>query len=125
MMWFIQKLLLEKYCKAEPISISTDTIPGKKIKVIGMVEDNDGKPVAAHWFIYIIPIPVAGLLPMPHMFYNTKETSGMQDYSVDDERLVGTIRESSIRNDFMISKPEKAESPFVQRFSYSITLQKQ
>ena len=43
----------------------------------------------------------------------------------DDERLVGKIRESSIRNDFMISKPEKAESPFVQRFSYSITLQKQ
>ena len=42
----------------------------------------------------------------------------------DDERLVGKIRENSIRNDFMISKPEKIELPFAQKFSYSITLQK-
>jgi protocatechuate 3,4-dioxygenase beta subunit len=42
----------------------------------------------------------------------------------DDERLVGKIRENSIRNDFMISKPEKGESPFAQKFSYTITLQK-
>jgi protocatechuate 3,4-dioxygenase beta subunit len=42
----------------------------------------------------------------------------------DDERLVGKIRENSIRNDFMISKPGKTESPFAQKFSYSITLQK-
>src|SRR6187401_1434056 len=38
--------IIEKYCKAETISITTDTIPGKKIKVIGTVKDNDGKPVA-------------------------------------------------------------------------------
>jgi len=43
----------------------------------------------------------------------------------DDERLIGTIRENSIRNDFMISKPEKASTPFVQQFSYTIQLQKQ
>jgi len=42
----------------------------------------------------------------------------------DDERLVGKIRENSIRNNFMISKPEKTESPFAQKFSYSIILQK-
>jgi hypothetical protein len=42
----------------------------------------------------------------------------------DDERLVGKIRENSIRNNFMIAKPEKTESPFTQKFSYSITLQK-
>jgi len=37
--------IIEKYCKAETISIATDTIPGKKIKVIGIVKDTDGKPV--------------------------------------------------------------------------------
>ena len=42
----------------------------------------------------------------------------------DDERLVSQIRENSVRNKFMISKPEKAESPFAQKFTYSITLQK-
>jgi protocatechuate 3,4-dioxygenase beta subunit len=42
----------------------------------------------------------------------------------DDDRLVSKIRENSIRNNFMISKPEKTESPFAQKFSYSITLQK-
>ena len=31
--------LIEKYCKAGTISIATDTIPGKKIKVIGSVKD--------------------------------------------------------------------------------------
>jgi hypothetical protein len=30
----------------------------------------------------------------------------------DDERLVGKIRENSIRNDFMISKPEKTGITF-------------
>jgi len=42
----------------------------------------------------------------------------------DDERLVGKIRENSIRNNFMISKPEKTDLPFAQKFSFSITLQK-
>jgi protocatechuate 3,4-dioxygenase beta subunit len=43
----------------------------------------------------------------------------------DDERLVGKIREQSIRNDFMISKPEKTTAPFDQQFSYTITLDKE
>jgi protocatechuate 3,4-dioxygenase beta subunit len=42
----------------------------------------------------------------------------------DDERLVGNIRENSIRNDFIIAKPEKGSTPFAQQFSYSITLRK-
>ena len=57
------------------------------------------------------------------------EATGYQSFITeflfdDDERLVGKIRENSIRNNFMISKPEKTESPYAQKFSYSITLQK-
>ena len=40
----------------------------------------------------------------------------------DDERLKGTIREQSIRNHFLIQKPEKAAEPFDQQFSYQIQL---
>lgn len=40
----------------------------------------------------------------------------------DDDRLVGKIREQSIRNRFIIAKPEKASAGFDQQFSYSITL---
>jgi protocatechuate 3,4-dioxygenase beta subunit len=43
----------------------------------------------------------------------------------DDERLVGNVREQSVRNKFLISKPEKTTAPFVQQFSYSITLNKE
>ena len=38
--------MIAKYCKAEPISITTDTIPGKKIIVIASVKNKEGKPVA-------------------------------------------------------------------------------
>jgi protocatechuate 3,4-dioxygenase beta subunit len=37
--------LIKKYCKAEIISIATDTIPGRKIKVIGTIRNADGKPI--------------------------------------------------------------------------------
>lgn len=40
----------------------------------------------------------------------------------DDDRLVGNIREQSVRNRFHISKPEKAPAGFEQQFSYTITL---
>jgi protocatechuate 3,4-dioxygenase beta subunit len=40
----------------------------------------------------------------------------------DDDRLVGEIRANSQRNNFIISKPEKATTPFQQQFSYTITL---
>lgn len=42
----------------------------------------------------------------------------------DDERLIGKIRENSVRNEFMISIPEKAVAPFQQQYSYTIQLQK-
>jgi protocatechuate 3,4-dioxygenase beta subunit len=38
--------LIKKYCKSEIISIATDTIPGKKIKVNGTVKNAEGKPIA-------------------------------------------------------------------------------
>jgi hypothetical protein len=50
--------IIEKYCKAETISIATDTIPGKKIKVIGTVKDNVGKPIIG---------ALVGTLPMLRM----------------------------------------------------------
>lgn len=37
--------IIEKYCKAETISIITDTIPGRKIRVSGMIINSDGNPV--------------------------------------------------------------------------------
>ena len=43
----------------------------------------------------------------------------------DDERLVGNIRDNSVRNQFIIAKPAKADKPFEQKFSYTIILQKQ
>ena len=165
--------LIEKHCKAEPISIATDTIPGRKIKVIGAVKDNDGKPVAGA-LVYLYHTDSRGWYAAnsPHVNMNegdmrharlfgyvrtdkdgkfelhTIKPSGYPQSDLpahihvhvtangyrifvneflfdDDERLVGKIRENSIRNDFMISKPEKTESPFAQRFSYSITLQRQ
>jgi protocatechuate 3,4-dioxygenase beta subunit len=164
--------IIEKYCKAETLSIATDTIPGKKIKVIGMVKDKDGKPVASAlvylyhtdsrgWYAADAPhvlqyegdirharlfgyvktdkdgkfelhtIKPAGYpksdLPAHihvHVSANGYKALGTEFLFDDDERLVGKIRENSIRNDFMISKPEKTESPFAQKFSYSITLQK-
>ncbi len=42
----------------------------------------------------------------------------------DDERLVGDIREQSVRNRFLISKPEKTAGPFEQQFSYSVMMRR-
>lgn len=54
---------------------------------------------------------------------------GYQSYGTeflfdDDERLVGNIREQSIRNEFLISKPEKVTGLFDQQFSYAVTMQR-
>jgi len=165
--------LIEKYCKAETISIATDTIPGKKIKVTGTVKDTDGKPVV-NALVYLYHTDSRGWYAAnsPHVNMNegdmrharlfgyvrtnkdgkfelrTIKPSGYpqsdlpahihvhvtaEGYSNfvneflfdDDERLVGKIRENSVRNQFIIAKPEKAESPFAQTFSYFITLRKQ
>ena len=164
--------LIKKYCKAETISIATDTIPGRKIKVIGIIKNADGKPVAGA-MVYLYHTDARGwyTADAPHVSMNEGDmwharlfgyvktdkdgkfelhtikpsgypqsdlpahihlhidANGYQSFVTeflfdDDERLVGKIRENSIRNNFMISKPEKTESPFAQKFSYSVTLQK-
>ncbi|HET6994434.1 MAG TPA: hypothetical protein VFI06_05615 [Chitinophagaceae bacterium] len=43
----------------------------------------------------------------------------------DDERLKGEILNRAVIDGGMIAKPEKAESPFVQKFSYEIKLRKE
>jgi protocatechuate 3,4-dioxygenase beta subunit len=165
--------LIEKYAKGETISIATDTIPGKKIKVIGSIKDQDGKPVA-NALVYLYHTDSRGWYSAnsPHVNMNegdmrharlfgyvrtdkdgkfelhTIKPSGYPQSDLpahihvhvtaegyrnfvneflfdDDERLVGTIRENSVRNQFIIAKPEKASSPFAQQFSYTIQLQKQ
>ena len=164
--------IIEKYCKAETISIATDTIRGKKIKVIGAVKDNDGKPVAGAlvylyhtdsrgWYAADAPhvlqdegdirharlfgyvktdkegkfelhtIKPAGYpkSDLPAHIHVHVSANGYRAFRTeflfdDDERLVGKIRENSIRNDFMIAKPEKTVAPFVQQFSYTMQLQK-
>lgn len=165
--------LIEKYSSTGTISISTDTIPGKKIKVIDTVKDADGKPVAGA-LVYFYHTDSRGwyAADAPHVLQNEGDirharlfgyiktdkdgkfeihtikpagypksdlpahihvhvsATGYRSFGTeflfdDDERLIGTIRENSIRNDFMISKPEKASTPFVQQFSYTIQLQKQ
>ena len=164
--------LIKKYCKAEVISIATDTIPGRKIKIIGTVKNTNVKPItdalvylyhtdARGWYAADAPhvsmnegdmrharlfgyvktdkdgkfelhtIKPSGYpqSDLPAHIHIHVEASGYQAVVTeflfdDDERLVGKIRENSSRNNFMISKPEKTESPFAQKFSYSIILQK-
>lgn len=164
--------IIEKYAKAETISIATDTIPGKKIKVNGMVKGPDGNPVAGA-LVYLYQTDSRGwyAADAPHVNMNegdmrharifgyvktgkdgkfelhTIKPAGYprsdlpahihvhvsaNDYSSfvneflfdDDERLVGDIRSQAVRNQFIISKPETAEKPFEQKFSYTITLRK-
>jgi protocatechuate 3,4-dioxygenase beta subunit len=42
----------------------------------------------------------------------------------DDERLKGSIRSNAERSGFIIAKPKKANAPFDQEFSYTLTLDK-
>ena len=163
--------LIKKYCKAEVISITTDTIPGRKIKVIGTIKNAEGKPVAGAlvylyhtdargWYAADAPhvsmnegdmrharlfgyvqtdkdgkfelhtikpsgYPQSDLPAHIHVHIDAKDyRSFVTEFLFDDERLIGRIRENSVRNNFMISKPEKTELPFTQKFSYAITLQK-
>jgi len=164
--------LIEKYCNAGIISIATDTIPGKKIKVIGTVKDSDGKPVSGA-LVYLYHTDSRGWYASdaPHVLQNEGDfrharlfgyvktdnkgmfeihtikpagypksdlpahihvhisATGYRSFGTeflfdDDERLVGKIRENSVRNQFIIAKPEKVDKPFEQKFFYSITLQK-
>ena len=165
--------LVEKYSSSGIISIATDTIPGKKIKVMGIVKDATGNAVAGA-LVYFYHTDSRGwyAADAPHVLQNegdirharlfgyikTDKDGKFEIHTIkpagypksdlpahihvhvsaigyssfgteflfdDDERLVGTIRENSIRNDFMISKPEKTSAPFVQQFSYVMQFQKQ
>jgi len=165
--------VIAKYAKAETISIATDTIPGRKIRVIGVVKNEEGKPVV-NALVYLYHTDSRGWYAAnsPHVNMNegdmrharlfgyvrtdkdgkfelhTIKPSGYPQSDLpahihvhitadgyqnfvneflfdDDERLVGKIRENSVRNQFIIAKPEKTDKPFEQQFSYMITLQKQ
>lgn len=57
------------------------------------------------------------------------EAPGFQSYGTeflfdDDDRLVGTIREQAIQNNFLVAKPEKTAAPFQQQFSYTVIMTK-
>ena len=164
--------IIERYCKAETISIATDTIPGRKIKVIGIIKDETGRAIpnalvylyhtdSRGWYAAKSPQVNMNEGDMRHArlfgYVRTDKEGKFELHTIkpsgypqsdlpahihvhvtaegyrnfvneflfdDDERLVSQIRENSVRNKFMISKPEKAESPFAQKFTYSITLQK-
>jgi protocatechuate 3,4-dioxygenase beta subunit len=164
--------LIEKYCKAETISITSDTIPGKRIKVIGSVKNSESKPVAdavvylyhtdsRGWYAADAPhvLQYEGDIRHARLFGYVKtdkngmfelhtikpsgypksdlpahihvhvSAAGYQSYVTeflfdDDERLIGNIRTNAIRNQFLISKPEKSSAPFEQQFSYIMQLQK-
>ena len=164
--------LIKKHCKAEVISITSDTIPGKKISVNGTVRNTEGKPVADA-LVYLYHTDSRGwyAADAPHVlqyegdvrharlfgYVKTDKDGKFELHTIkpagypqsdlpahihvhvwaegyrnfvneflfdDDERLVGNIRENSVRNRFMISKPETATAPFTQQFAYVITLQK-
>jgi len=165
--------LIKKYSTAAVLSIITDTIPGRKIRVIVTLINKDDKPIAGA-LIYLYQTDSRGwyAADAPHVQMNegdmrharlfgyvktdkdgkfelhTIKPSGYPKSDLpahihvhvdaigyqaivteflfdDDVRLVGKIRENAIREKFMISKPEKANVPFVQQFSYTIQLQKQ
>lgn len=164
--------IIEKYARAEIISIASDTIPGKKIKVIGTIRNPDGNSVAGA-LVYLYQTDSRGwyAASSPHVNMNEGDmrharlfgyvksdkdgefelhtikpcgypqsdlpahihvhvwADGYRNFVNeflfdDDDRLVGDIRSQAIRNQFMISKPEKAVKPFDQQFSYTITIRK-
>lgn len=164
--------IIEKYCTSETISIITDTIPGRKIKVMGTIKNSDGIPVPGA-LVYLYQTDSRGwyAADAPHVLMDegdrgharlfgyvktdkngkfelhTIKPSGYPQSELpahihvhvwadgyrpfvneflfdDDERLVGNIRSQAVRNQFMISKPERAEKPFEQNFFYTITLRK-
>jgi len=165
--------LIKKYCTPDPVKIATDSEPGKKIKVLASLKDEDGKSIpgavvyfyqtdAKGWYAADQPhvggnsgdqrharifgyakTDAAGKFEIhtvkpsgypqsdlpAHIHVEVHDLAGFQTVITeflfdDDERLVGNIRTSAERNHFLIAKPEKANAPFQQQFSYTITLQK-
>ncbi|MEP7374797.1 MAG: hypothetical protein ABI675_15480 [Chitinophagaceae bacterium] len=165
--------LIKKYCTASTTTITADTEPGKKIKVLASLKDENGKSIAGA-VVYFYQTDAQGwyAADKPHVGGNsgdqrharifgyvktdasgkfeihTVKPSGYPQSDLpahihvevhdlpsyqpivteflfdDDERLVGTIRANAQQSLFMIAKPEKANPPFQQQFSYTITLQK-
>jgi protocatechuate 3,4-dioxygenase beta subunit len=164
--------LIEANSSDAVLVITAADEPGKKIRVLGTVKDNEGKPVAAA-MVYLYQTDAKGwyAADAPHVGGNegdmrharlfgyvrtdalgkfelqTIKPSGYPRSDLpahihvhvwaagyrpfvneflfdDDERLTGEIREQSIRNRFLIQKPEKATAPFEQQFSYNVVLAK-
>lgn len=165
--------LIKKYAASGPLQITTDEEPGRKIKIIATLKDEEGKSItgaivyfyqtdAKGWYAAEKPhvggnsgdqrharlfgyaktdaagkfeihtVKPSGYpqsdLPahihvevLNHENYDARITEFLFD---DDERLVGTIRANSQGHGFILAKPEKANPPFQQQFSYNIVLQK-
>jgi protocatechuate 3,4-dioxygenase beta subunit len=60
-----------------------------------------------------------------HMTAEGYHPSGTEFLFQDDERLKGEILNRAVINGGMIAKPEPAEAPFAQKFSYEIKLRKE
>lgn len=154
----------------EILAIAAADEPGKKIRVLGTVTDDENKPVA-NALVYLYQTDAKGwyAADAPHVGGNEGDmryarlfgyvktntegkfelhtikpagypqsdlpahihvhvwADGYRDFVNeflfdDDERLKGTIREQSIRNRFLIQKPEQATAPFDQQFSYQLQL---
>jgi protocatechuate 3,4-dioxygenase beta subunit len=63
--------LIKKYSSAKVLSIATDTIPGKKIKVIGCVKNKEGKSIAGA-LVYLYHTDTRGwyAADAPHVMQN-------------------------------------------------------
>lgn len=164
--------LIRKYCDTGPLSICATEEPGRKIRVLGNLVDENGKPVAGA-LVYLYQTDARGWYSAtnPHVGGNegdmrharlfgyvktdlqgkfelhTVKPSGYPQSDLpahihihvwaegyasfvnellfeDDERLVGDIREQSVRNRFLISQAGLVRKPFDQQFTYTIRLQK-
>jgi protocatechuate 3,4-dioxygenase beta subunit len=164
--------LIASHAPSGSLSIAPPDEPGRKIKVIVKVQDENGTPLK-NIFVYLYQTDSRGwyAAESPHVNLNEGDmrharlfgyvktdeqgrfdlftvkpsgyprsdlpahihihfsAKGYRNYGTellfdDDERLVGDIRASSIRNRFLIAKPEKAEPPLDQQFSYTVTLKK-
>ncbi|MBC7875142.1 MAG: hypothetical protein H7Y01_14155 [Ferruginibacter sp.] len=165
--------LIKVNATADILKITTPAEPGKKIRVLGIVQDKNGKPVAGAlvylyqtdyrgWYAADAPhvlqyegdirharlfgyvktdangkfelhtikpsgYPRSDLPAHIHVHVVTKDYKpyGTEFLFDDDERLIGKVREQSIRNQFLISKPEKATASFEQQFSYKMVVEKE
>lgn len=154
------------------LKITVPGEPGKKIRVLGTVLNEEGKPVSGAlvylyqtdskgWYAAGSPhvLQYEGDIRHARLFGYVKTDAGgkfelhtvkpsgyprsdlpahihvhvsapgYRSYGTeflfdDEERLVGDIREQSVRNQFLIAKPEKAPATFDQQFSYSMVLGK-